>query len=425
MHSRFHDLSKNPQWVGSLPDFLSDFTALLRDTLDLMRDLGGADDKSDLSYVHQPSISEHPQNKHFREWTALIDLTRDAWLATAAIEPRRARLAAEAWWEVPYPLFRRLSLFAAAQGAAISQRQALDWLLADDHWWLWSDETQREAIRLVVALAPKLSTTDVTELEQAILDGPPRGMFHETIESEQWTRTFEREVWLRLAKLRASRGALGAIAEARLGELSALPPQWQLAADELDELPHWTWIGWVGELDPWRPFKPAPRRRRALLEYLRAYPILVSPEQDDWKERCRESFQAPAYALCSLAQENLWPQQRWRDALQAWSDEKWIERSWRYMAPVLASALDDVLQPLAWAVSYWLRAVAKTFEGHETLFLGLCRRTLALDYEEGGDAGDPVQRAINHPVGHVTEALSRIGIKEPGMIGIMEPVSEG
>ena len=50
VHSRFRDLSKNPQWAGSLPELLSDFSALLRDTVDLMRELGGAEDKSDLSY---------------------------------------------------------------------------------------------------------------------------------------------------------------------------------------------------------------------------------------------------------------------------------------------------------------------------------------------------------------------------------------
>ena len=49
--------------------------AELGDALDLMRELGSAEDRSDLSYMHQPSISEHPQNRDFHDWTALIDLT--------------------------------------------------------------------------------------------------------------------------------------------------------------------------------------------------------------------------------------------------------------------------------------------------------------------------------------------------------------
>ena len=40
-----------------------------------------------MSYSSQPSISHHPQNTGFRDWTALVDLNRDAWLATAALSP--------------------------------------------------------------------------------------------------------------------------------------------------------------------------------------------------------------------------------------------------------------------------------------------------------------------------------------------------
>ena len=47
-------------WAESLPSLLSDFTGLLRDALDLWRELGYADDTTDQSFLSQPSISEHP-----------------------------------------------------------------------------------------------------------------------------------------------------------------------------------------------------------------------------------------------------------------------------------------------------------------------------------------------------------------------------
>lgn len=144
VHSIMRVLSKNERWVTALPELLSDFSALLRDALDLTRELGGADDRSDRSYISQPSIGEHPQNRDSTDWTVLIDLTRDAWLATAAQSPERGALMAESWWHLPYPLFRRLAFFAAAQGNVLSHRRALDWLLSDDQWWLWSVEAQRE-----------------------------------------------------------------------------------------------------------------------------------------------------------------------------------------------------------------------------------------------------------------------------------------
>ena len=47
VHSSVQDLPKDERWIAALPELLSDFSALLRDALDLMRELGGADDRSD------------------------------------------------------------------------------------------------------------------------------------------------------------------------------------------------------------------------------------------------------------------------------------------------------------------------------------------------------------------------------------------
>ena len=367
-----------------------------------MRELGGAEDRSDLSYMHQPSISEHPQNRDFHDWTALIDLTRDAWLATAAQSPERAALAAESWWHTPYPLFRRLAFFAAAQGNVIPHRRALDWLLVDTHWWLWSVETEREAMRLLVALAPQLDEAMLWELEQTILVGPPRAMFKDDIEPEHWTRIMNREIWLRLAKIVETGAVLGAAGQERLNALYAQYPEWQLAADERDEFPYW-----MGDGDEWRKFVATPRRRRELIEWLRRQPSTDHWQEDDWRQRCRDNFGTTACALCSLARDGVWPTARWREALQAWSEEKLVRRSWRYMGPVLANAPNEVLQTLTHSVSWWLQAIAKTFEGQDGIFLALCKRVLALEYARDNDIDDVVGRAINHPVGHVTEALLR------------------
>lgn len=407
VHSSLRDLPRDERWDAALPELLPDVSALLRDALDLMRELGGADDRSDLSYIHQPSISEHPQNQGFHDWTALIDLTRDAWLATVVQSPARAALVAQSWSHMPYPLFRRLAFFAAAQGNVTPHRQALDWLLADDHWWLWSVETEREAMRLLVAMALHLDEVMLRELEQAVLAGPPRDMFKDDIEPERWTRITDREIWLRLARIAETGALLSADGNQRLMGLSTRYPEWALAADQSDEFPCWTGSGWVGDKDPWRDFVSIPRSRRGVLNYLIANPVIPEAKQDDWRERCKDSFQATAYALYQLAKQNIWPNDRWRDALQAWSEEEMQSRSWRYMSPILVNAPDVMLQTLSHSVSWWLQTIAKTFEGHEALFFVLARRILAQDHQDGVDTDEPIMRAINHPVGHVTEALLR------------------
>lgn len=401
-HSSLRDLSKDERWTAALPELLSDFSTLLRDALDLMRELGGAEDRTDLSYMHQPSISEHSQNRDLRDWTVLIELTRDAWLATSMQSPERAALEAQTWWHTPYPLFRRLAFFAAAQCNVIPRRRALDWLLADSLWWLWSVETEREALRLLVALAPQIDETMLGELERAILAGPPRGMFKDEIEPERWTRIFDREIWLRLEKITDAGAVLGATGKERLNALSARYPEWMLATDQRDEFPYWT-----GDGDDWRKFVATPRHRRELIEWLKQHPVKDHWQEDDWRQRCRDNFATTACALCALARDNVWPTDRWREALQAWSEEKLLKRSWRYMTPLLTLAPNMVLQPLAHGISWWLQAIAKTFEGHEAQFFTLARRILALDHQDDVNTDEPVFRAINHPVGHVTEALLR------------------
>ena len=405
VHSALRDLPKDERWSETLPELLPDVSALLCDTLDLMRELGSAEDRSDLSYINQPSISEHPQNRELHDWTALINLTRDAWIAMAAKSPTRAALVAQSWWHNPYPLFKRLAFFGAAQGNLISNRQALDWLLADNHWWLWSAETEREVIRLLVALAPKLNNKMLRELEQALLAGPPFDMFKDDIEPERWTCIVEREIWLRLAKITETGTVLGTSSNDLLKKISAKYPEWTLAEDQRDEFPYWMESEWVGDKDPWRDFVSIPRSRRGVLNYLIANPVLNKSKQDDWKDRCKESFQATAYALCHLAKQNIWPKSRWQDALQVWQERELQRQSWRYIAPILVNAPDEILQTLAHSVSWWLKSVSKVFECHEAIFFKLNRRILAIDHQDGIGNDKPIMHAINHPVGLVAEAL--------------------
>ena len=400
VHSRLRDLHENPYWIEALPDLLDDFSTVLRDALDLFQELGRADDKYDPSLVSQPSISDHSQNVNTSDWTVLINLTRDAWLETAKVSLQRAQLAAEAWSMAPYPVFRRLAYFAAAQKGVIPPRKSLDWLLGDDHWWLWSCATHREAIRLLVALAPVLDPEMSAELEQAVLAGPPRVMYEPDMEPELWTGIVERGVWLRLAKLEDAGATLTTEATAKLKELTSQHPDLSFGADEREEFPIWSGGG-----SEFGDFVATPRRRRELVDYLKQHRGRDFWQGDDWRRRCIDDFPTTACALHALARDDDWPVDRWRDALQVWTDEKLTKRSWRYMRPVLARAPDDVLLSLAPGVAWWLEHVAKGLHGYEAHFLEFCKRMLALDHDVDRDEGDPVGQAINHPVGRITEAL--------------------
>lgn len=419
VHSALHDLADD-HWVRALPLLLEDFQLLLRDALDLLRELGEADDSRDRSHRDLPSISPHWQNRGFRDWVSLIELLREGWLAVRDIDSARAVRIALTWFDLPYPTFKRLALFAASQDACIAPEQWVDWLLADGAWWLWSSDTGREVFRLLVLQGSQLAGTAQERLEAAIVAGPPRKMYRENLEPNQWQDLVAHSVWLHLAKLKASGLVLGPPAAARLAELSNANPQWQLAANERDEFSFWMSGTGDPDYEESRDVDIAPRKRSELVQWL----TKPQPEQrpfyeDTWRDVCRNRFFHSLYALCDLARDGIWPAGRWREALQVWGGEGMVLRSWRYAAPLVQTMPDAVLQETVHAVTWWIENVSKSINQYEEILLNLCRRILDLPLDastgmtrNGESVEQPVTEAINHPVGHVTQVLINLWFKQ-------------
>lgn len=421
VHSALRNLTDD-NWVLSLPLLLDDFQQLLRDALDLLRELGEADDLRDSSHWDLPSIAPHWQNRGFQDWVSLVELLRDAWLAVRAIDNARATRIAQSWFELPYPTFKRLALFAASQDGCIPAEQWVNWLLADQAWWLWSTDTRREVFRLLVLQGRHLAGATREHIEAAILRGPPRDMYRPDLEEDQWQDLVMRSVWLHLAKLNVSGLELGTAAAVRLEEVSAANPKWQLATDERDEFSSWM----SGTGDPGyensRDVDIAPRKRSELVQWLKQpMPERRPFYEDTWREVCRTRFFHSLYALCDLTQEGVWPADRWREALQAWSEDAMVLRSWRYVAPLVQAMPDVVLQEIARGVTWWMEAASKSINSHNDILVDLCRRVLALPMEAGSgsritrngvEVYDPVGSAINHPIGSVTQALINLWFKQ-------------
>lgn len=406
-------------WKSALPHLLEDFQQLLRDALDLLRELGEADERSDRSHWDLPSITPHWQNRGFRDWVCLIELLRDAWLAIRANDSARATRIAQNWFELPYPTFKRLALFAASQDGCLPPEQWVNWLLTDDAWCLWSTDTGREVFRLVVLQGQHLAGDAQQRLEAAILAGPPREMYRDDLEEDRWQDLVARSVWLHLAKLNTSGLALGAPAAARLAEISTSYPQWQLAANERDEFSHWMSGTGDPDYEDSRDVDIAPRKRQELVQWLtKPMPERRPFYEDTWRDVCRTRFFHSLSALSDLARDGVWPAGRWREALQAWAEEGMVLRSWRYAAPLVQTMPDAVLLEIDHAVTRWMEAASRSLTFHENILRNLCHRALELPIDAGtglthdGVSNDhPVTEAINHPVGHVTQALMNLWFK--------------
>jgi hypothetical protein len=80
-----------------------------------------------------------------------------------------------------------------------------------------------------------------------------------------------------------------------------------------------------------------------------------------------------------------------------------------------------VLQKIAHSVTWWMETASKSINRHEDILLKLCNLVLSLPFEadlgsriihRGLETDNPINSAINHPIGHVTQALINLWFRQ-------------
>ena len=403
----------NEKWKYIFPCLLNDFQQLLLDALGLLHELGEADDRNDRSLWDLPSIEPHWQNRGFRDWVTLIELVRDSWLAIRNRDSVLASQIARGWFHLPYPTFKRLALFAASKDGCIAPDEWAKWLLEDNAWWLWSIETKRETMRLLVSQAELLSPTTRTKLETAILAGPSRVMYRDNIDPERWTSFVEGSIWLLLTKLAHDETMLSPAGQSHIRKELPGRSDWRSARDnERNEFSHWMSGTGDPDYESDRHVDIAPRKRRELVKWLKQRTQDESPfYEDTWQETCRTRFFHSLFALCDLSKEQFWPGTPWREALSVWSEDGLTLRSWRFAGPLVQQMPDDTLRESAHGVAWWLEAVSKSSDQHEDILLNLCRRVMDQSPHDALKTDQHLTQAINHPIGLVTQSLLNLWFK--------------
>ncbi|MDH6170776.1 hypothetical protein M2282_005954 [Variovorax boronicumulans] len=387
-----------------LTGIVDDVQQLLLDALGLFSEIGDASEQFDRAHWDLPSISDHHQNRHFHDWTVLIELLRDAWLEMKKADPALAQRRAADWWSKPYPVFKRLALFAAGEGG-VSAEQWVEWLVSDRAWWLWSLETHREVLRLLVLQGNTLTARSRNRFERAAMAGSPQDMFSSDKEPSHWEELEDGMVWLRLAKFASSGAALSQRGSRRLAALAKKWPDLQLEEDFSDEFTHWmSGTGDPGFESQMRSER-APRELDQLLVWLQIETSKDPFVTDDWSTVCREDFSLAMKALNNLASQKIWPIRRWRQALQVWSDDVFRVRSWQGASTLLTKMPATTLKEVAPSASWWFGAVSQSVVNQDQRLWRLADRFLSLEYEDGGGTDRAVGSALNHPVGQVTQGL--------------------
>lgn len=251
-------------------------------------------------------------------------------------------------------------------------------------------------MQLISALASRMGRKECARLEAAILQGPPET----DADDERQTRRTSREIWRRLLLLKNSGANLSKRGIARINSILSANPQWE-DPEEKDEFPVWMSGGDIG-----RKFQSSPVSRRDLEQWLLENPDTDDFDKaDDWRDRCRNDYARCAASLISLASRGQWPTGRWRQALQAWSEEQLAASSWRHLSIWLAEAPVEVVNALQSPIGWWLKACAKYVTKDGGVFFLLVWRVLRSAPAEPIDGRSAsISAAINHPVGYVIEA---------------------
>lgn len=407
IRSRFQTLEKEDCWKKALPELQGDFQHLLLDAIDLASEV-----ELDVFLHHDlPSIAPHSQNRYYKSWAFLIELLRDSWLVICDIDGERAKRIALEWFTLPHPIFKRLALFAASRDEIIPQQQWLEWFSVDNSKWLWETSTLNETMRLLKLQGPKLDAKNQKTLETMILQGPPCETFLADIAPEELTYLVERYTWIRLAKLQSADVVLGKKASKRYEAISTAHPGWRLENDDCDGF---SFRGSeTGDADcEAKCYDPVPSKRKDLVPWLeRCIPKLEHRDReylnyrDNWYTVCRKHPLNAGYALFDLSSRWSDMVEPWNVAIHAWSDKRLVKHTWRCFAPSIRDMPDEFLQAMIPSILQWLRAVARSLDQHEDIFWQLCDRLVKLPIEDDTIPEDPITRAINHPVGQLTQAV--------------------
>ncbi|MEQ9695530.1 anti-phage defense-associated sirtuin Dsr1 [Shimia sp. SDUM112013] len=402
VHSAYERILKIEQFEGFLAHILTDMSELLSETLGLMCEAEISSELDDYSYIQLPSISDHDQNKDYNDWTLLVTLCRDAWLATADQNSENAKAMLTIWASSKHPVFRRLVFFALAQRPdLVSFETSLSWLLDDGGHWLWATSTMREVMRLLVAFGPTLTAGHMQRLQGAIVEGPPRTRFRDDISDEDFERFSDRMRWLRLKKLLSNGGTATENADAFIASVEARYPEWQLARDDRDEFPMWSSNGEE------QPIEQSPKNIKKLVEWLRNNPSSESAlTGDNWPERCRHDFRRSFFALKKLASEKVWLPQRWAEALYAWSSDELLDRSWKHASSVIVGMPDEYFVDALHAIAWWVSRISKNVGRREEAFFAIVDRIIETGTKTVEASEDfSLNHALNHPVGHAASSL--------------------
>ena len=222
-------------WTKSLAMMADDLTTKLNEAMIWFREFGMANEDVDTTHFEYPSVSPHEQNEHAPIWTHLIRLVRDSRdaLLTCGEKAAESRLVGR-WRSLPYPIFRRLALYAATEPSDADIDGGIEMLLNGPNLALWDVYTLRETSRFLRKRGADIESGQLGRLVETILQGPPENTYSAGLSEEAKKNWRDNAMQLRLHKLIESGVRLPQRAQ-EMYERIRDEKQWNPSGDQSEE----------------------------------------------------------------------------------------------------------------------------------------------------------------------------------------------
>lgn len=381
-------------------------TRLVEQAADWLTYLQPDKPQSAVSWQAIHSIADEGQERLGEaEWASLLPLAARSLAALVQVDPAAGASLVERWLRHGHVLFQRLALHALSEQPELNSALGVGLLLDRNAAPLWDLFLTRERERFFRRAGARIDPESLGRLVAAILAGPPVADA-ETRPADETRRARERAVWRLLIKLEIGGAHLGQEAAERLRRIEA-EFGWTPHPEFLDEL-----LVFSVDVDE------EPAVASLLATDLHTLTNLLGTGSRTaatmhWDDLVRRKPVRALAALRRCSKRELWPIEYWTEFLNFAPFEpddrplrlRLLTTTWRILEAAPELTVAALVQGLCWLLKATARDLPEACHDQAIHSWDRLWPLAPRQPETILSPTDSFSQALNHPAGHLAEAL--------------------
>ncbi len=399
-------LRKRSDWPLILKDIAFDLFGLLKRTMDLLNMVNAANINSDLSYMYQPSIAPHRQNKYLHEWTFLIDLLRES-IDLLFIENKNKLYSfLNLCLYSEYPIFRRFVFYIIKSFNDPIDEIFINYIRKKNVWWLWTFNIQVELYDCIPHIWKNLNEKNKKQFLIILFKGPPKNIFRRNLSETEFIEIRDESIWKLLIRLDKDEKKLPQSVIDRLNNFKQKYPNWIIKTDDKSKFPSWmeTKTGYDSN------YSSEELNDLSINDFVNKLLTEENLRQgllEQWKLIANNNLSKAINIFEFLIKHRIYKADVWEFGIYGVSDTDNSHEKILKLLKLINKLPNKLIIKIVYPISHLLQKISNYFkEVFEIEFYNLWDKIFKrINYHEIRINDEPLTEAINHPAGHITEAL--------------------